>query len=282
MSYDLFLKPDSAPLASGQFASYFADRLHYTLNNDQAFYENQDTGVYFSFEFGADSISFNLNYFRPHYFGLEAAPEVAAFISAFNLSVHDPQTDGMGDGPFSIEGFLRGWNSGSRFGYRAILSQDERPETHVYPTAELEPIWQWNLNRSQLQDTMGDMLFVPKFMFMKGSETARSAIVWPDACPIYMPKADLVFVLRDEISTTAHADDPREITIVEWAEIEPAVRNYPYDTEHGCFRLEYDMTPSTLSEFVQSLPMVPPDQNLGLANDSVLNAELVAESTKAG
>ena len=141
MSYDLFLKSNAAALDADGFEAYFDTRPNYTVNNGQAFYENEDTGVYFSFDYASDeaeTVAFNLNYFRPHFFGLEAAPEVAAFISAFNLNIHDPQTDGMGDGPFSVEGFLRGWNAGNRFGYRAVLSQDERPETQVYPTVELE------------------------------------------------------------------------------------------------------------------------------------------------
>jgi len=285
MSYDLFLTPNSTTLTGDQFASYFSARSHYAVNNDQAIYENEDTGVYFSFDYMSDaggSVSFNLNYFRPHFFGLEAAPEVAAFISAFNLSIDDPQNDGMGDGPFSMEGFLRGWNAGNRFGYRAILSQDERPETHVYPSADLERVWRWNSNRLALQDSVGDSLFVPRIMFMRGTDMARAAIVWPDACPIYMPEADIVIVLRDELSTTPAVDDPREITVVEWANIEPVVNGYPYDENHGHFRLEYDLAPSALSEFVRSLPMVQHDPAMGLASDSVLDAELVAEFTSAG
>lgn len=155
MSYDLFLNPSSRPLSGEQFASYFGERAHYTVGNDQAFYENADTGVYFFFDHNDDgpgSVTFNLNYFRPHYFGLEAAPEVAAFITAFDLSIEDPQSDGMGDGPFSIKGFLQGWNAGNRFGYRAVLSQGDQNENRVYPTADLERIWRWNFNRSSLQD----------------------------------------------------------------------------------------------------------------------------------
>ncbi len=284
MSYDLFLKPGATPLSKDQFESYFSERPHFTVNNGQAFYENKDTGVYFSFDYESgdeeDSVAFNLNYFRPHFFGLEAAPVVAAFISSFNLSVDDPQYDGMGDGPFSIEGFLRGWNAGNRFGYRAMLSRNDRSEIHVYPTDDLERVWRWNFNRAAMQNIVGDSLFVPRFMFMKGATMARTAIVWPDACPIYMPKADLVIVIRDELSTTPTADDPREVTVVEWAEVESIVNDYPYDEEHGHFRLEYDLVPSAVVEFVQSLPLVSHDRDMGLACDSILNVELVAEATK--
>ena len=187
----------------------------------------------------------------------------------------------MGEGPFSIEGFLRGWNVGNRFGYRAMLSRNDRSEVNVYPTDGLERVWRWNFNRAAIQNIVGDTLFVPRFMFMKGEKTARTAIVWPDACPIYMPKADLVIVMRDELSTTPTADDPREVTVVEWAKVESIINDFPYDEKQGHFRLEYDHAPSLVSEFVQSLPLVPHDRDMGLACDSILNAELVAEALKA-
>ena len=102
MSHDLFfLTRRPQPVSLDAFQSYFASRPHYTLQgNDasQALYENDDTGVYFSFDYSADGsgvdeavdpdlgslgwsgtgMSFNLNYWRPHIFGLEAEPEVGA------------------------------------------------------------------------------------------------------------------------------------------------------------------------------------------------------------
>lgn len=281
MSYDLFLKSESATLTEDHFESYFSARPHYTLNSSQAFYENEDTGVYFSFDYAPDEmgvVAFNLNYYRPHFFGLEAAPEVGAFIAAFNLTIDDPQTDGMGEGPFSVDGFIRGWNAGNRFGYRAILSRDDRPATQVYPTSELERIWRWNLNRAALQNRMGEALFVPKFMFFKGGTQARSAVVWPDACPIFMPKADIVIVLRDELSSSTD----REVTVVEWPEIQSVVKVFPVDEEHGHFRLDYEATPASVVRFIRALPIVPQEPDSGLAYDSVLNAELVLENTMTG
>ena len=281
MSYDLFLKSEFATLAADEFESYFIARPHYTFNSGQAFYENEDTGVYFSFDYAPDelgTVAFNLNYYRPHFFGLEAAPEVAAFVAAFNLSVHDPQTDGMGEGPFSMEGFLRGWNAGNRFGYRAILSQDEPPKAQVYPTAELERVWRWNLNRAALQKQIGELLFVPKFMFFKGLKQARSAVVWPDACPIFIPKADIVIVLRDELSNTTD----REVTVVEWSTIESVVQTFPADAAHGHFRLDYQIAPDSIAQFIRSLPIVTQESESGIPYDSVLNAELVFENAAAG
>ncbi len=280
MSYDLFLSSESRPLSGDQFRSWFEQRPGYTVHGDEARYENEDTGVYFSFEYDTDNstVAFNMNYYRPHFFGLEAVGEVEAFVEAFDLSPEDPQNDGMGDASFSKEGFLRGWNAGNQFAYRAILSSGDRSETQIYPTAELERIWNWNYHRISRQEEVGESLFVPKYMFMKGSPTAQVTVVWPDACPIYLPKADFVLVLRWQLSSRPEAEDPREFTVVQWSDIEPMIAAWPYDEQLGCHRLDYATPPEELTEFIQNRPLKPHDPQMGLANDSVLNAELVEEA----
>lgn len=56
MSYDLFLIRTSPSLRRQDFEAYFQNRPHYTLNENktQAWYENDTTGVYFSFDFEKD------------------------------------------------------------------------------------------------------------------------------------------------------------------------------------------------------------------------------------
>src|SRR5262245_20463321 len=115
MSYDLYFLSRSVGrgLSRDEFAGYFSDRNKYQVSESQALYSNEDTGVYFTFDYaepGEDSesqaegdppmlpVTFNMNYFRPHIFGLEAEPEVAAFVSNFNLTVSDPQMSGMDTG----------------------------------------------------------------------------------------------------------------------------------------------------------------------------------------
>ena len=43
-------------------------------------------------------VTFCLNFYRPHIFGLEAELEVRAFVKALNLFVSDPHIGGMGEG----------------------------------------------------------------------------------------------------------------------------------------------------------------------------------------
>ena len=99
MSYDLYFRSRSpgTRFSSEDFEAYFQPRHWYEVKNSQAWYRNNDSGVYFVFEYndpdtdsetgaehetesGLFPVSFNMNYFRPHPFGLEAEPEVAAFV----------------------------------------------------------------------------------------------------------------------------------------------------------------------------------------------------------
>ena len=123
MSYDLFLFPDA--FDADAIRAHFAARPNYRVEPHQAWYANAETGVYFGFDIlespqaeegdeamAQPHIAFNVNYFRPRTFALEAELEVAAFLARFPSRIDDPQR--MGDGPYSREGFLEGWDYGNR------------------------------------------------------------------------------------------------------------------------------------------------------------------------
>src|SRR5262249_50752984 len=136
VSYDLSLFPRQGqpPLERQTFLGYFEGKL-YELSDDSVHYSNPDTGVYFSLTWYEGSVPdeaeedegppqpwrknpyvhFNMNYFRPHTFGLEAERVLTPFVKRFKLVVDDPQVEGMGQGKYSPAGFLRGWNEGNRF-----------------------------------------------------------------------------------------------------------------------------------------------------------------------
>ncbi|MEI6233748.1 MAG: hypothetical protein WCT04_11890 [Planctomycetota bacterium] len=170
MSYDLFLKATDRQPDRHDFEEYFDDRRHYSIDDTAVWYENDSTGVYFSFElsdaasdnddFGSDDESaaqlakeegddywvvFNMNYARPHVFALEALREIRAFIDHFNLAIDDPQIGGMGHGPFTDVGFLSGWNHGNALACGALAHEKDRVRNH-YPTDLMERNWRWNVD----------------------------------------------------------------------------------------------------------------------------------------
>lgn len=205
MSYDLFFTFPQ-PTKRSVVERYFGSRLHYQLNGS-AVYQNRDTGVYFVFEFRASEddsnqllgASLNVNYFRPHIFGLEAEPEVRAFVEHFQLGIEDPQMHGMGQGPYTAEGFIAGWNAGNAFAYEAITAQNKGPFLS-YPEAKFEAAWQWNREKSAVQQKVGELMFVPTIMFANIDGHVRSVVVWGDGIPTLMPPTDAVIVVRDELA----------------------------------------------------------------------------------
>src|SRR5262249_46246164 len=127
------------------FAYFNGDK--YSQDGDTVNYSNSDTGVYFHFTWyesdsseetpkskkdhsrSQPSIHFNMNFYRPHFFGLEAAQILTPFVKHFDLVVNDPQAEGMGQGDFTEEGFLRGWNAGNRFAAQAFRQMQAKGET---------------------------------------------------------------------------------------------------------------------------------------------------------
>ena len=193
MSYDLHFTEPRITLE--QFCDYFAARSRYTLRNEQAWYTNEDTGVYFCFDYfsepvedteaTAGNVSFSLNYYRPHFFALEAEPDVREFVNHFGFSIHDPQTRGMADGPYTVEGFIAGWNHGNEFGHSAILGSEDPPTVvHSRPRDELYSIWRWNYVKATTQNALGDAVFVPRIVFVQIDGEVSSAVVWTDPIPM--------------------------------------------------------------------------------------------------
>jgi hypothetical protein len=119
MSYDLLFKPRKGLFNQVDLSGYFSRRQGYKINRSQAIYGNEDTGVYFQFDSQAvnegpaedhSPVAFNINYFRPSYFILEAELEVSAFVREFELKISDPQIGGMGEGEYRSDLLVSGWN----------------------------------------------------------------------------------------------------------------------------------------------------------------------------
>ncbi len=207
MSYDLFLTPRE-PCSRGDFGAYFRAKHGYQLSEagNQAFFENEDTGTYFSFDWRDEAerpIAFNMNYFRPHVFGLEAAPHVDAVVAHFGCTVDDPQMHGMGSpGTWSQEGFLRGWDEGNRFGYDALLRAvaDEKATVASVlasngcfraPAADIRSAWEWNIRRRRMQVEHGEQIFIPRIMWghFAPTDSVVRLVVWGGGVPIVIPRA---------------------------------------------------------------------------------------------
>ncbi|HET6250051.1 MAG TPA: hypothetical protein VFE47_20335 [Tepidisphaeraceae bacterium] len=294
MSYDLFFRRRTSrqSVSRQDLDAYFSDRPSWTTESPQASYSNEDTGVYFSF-FHSDAretdgddevephplalpIAFNLNYFRPHPFGLEAETEVGEFVRHFDLTISDPQTSGMGDGEYFAEGFLRGWNAGNAFAYSAIGAMDGPREYFSLPGDLIEAGWRWNLNRNlRAEELEIDLVaaFVPRVMFLNYDGNLNTAVVWGDGIPILLPDVDRVIVPRKELAPGA--DD---VVFFTREEIQPLVSGFEkVPGEPSFHRLIYEQPPAAIRQAIRN-KAVPATKPKIIPFDQVLNQELLSQS----
>jgi hypothetical protein len=280
------------------FQDYVRSRKHYSLNGgEQAWYENVDTGTYFSFEYGdpefdsdeeeaesgpaADSapVSFNMNFYRPHTFGLEAVGEVEQFIRAFDLLVDDPQ-GAMIDGHFSAAEFLKGWNEGNEFGYRAIVANNRTERPLVLPRESLEKVWRWNSQRDDLQERYNEAdVFVPRILFLKENQIVRTAVVWGDGVAIAVPSVDRIIVPRRKYAPFRLFGKREDTALLTWDEAALLLSQFPRLESGGMpfYLLDYDSPPPLVVNFVKrQRPFA--DQLHGVAPDNVLTSDLVEKA----
>lgn len=282
MSYDLFFLGSHTQTSSAEFIRYFAERANFSIKNGQARYQNEDTGVYFSFELvqGSDEtpgywVQFNINYCRPRFFALEALPQVESFASRFGLSVHDPQIDGMGDGRFDPEGFIRGWQVGNEAACSA-LAESGLPRPQTMAADQLNATWQWNMGRRELQARIGESVFVPKVIFVTGPLSGLRATVWADAIPILLPTVNIVFLYRDAYAPRRLFRRKPDLARVHWDQVEPVVREYQEQSGPLPYRrVEYISVPMAISTLFRQAPASVPGSVVDA--DSVLESELVAQ-----
>lgn len=284
MSYDLyFTEPE---ISLDEFNQYFKGNDLYTIENGQAWYSNDETGVYFCFEYNSDdsseeddvnhSVSFNMNYFRPHYFALEAEPEVSKFIQHFKMSIYDYQNDGMENGPYSSEGFIKGWNHGNEFGYSAILNNPEMSNTpESLPTKTLENTWAWNYERDIIYNELQEDIFIPKIMFITLNNTVATCCVWPDGIPTFIPKVDHLLIPRQELAPKKFFKKTEDMCLLSLEEALPIISQYAYKHKrHEGYKLPTDETPKEIIKAIKKLS--PYSHKIeGVPSDQVLNREIM-------
>lgn len=278
MSYDLYLDFTSSVRMKG-VSDFFAARANYKANGSQIIYQNDLTGVYFMLNFSEEKkgllrrsaikAHININYCRPSFFGLESEIEIAELLKRFPCQIHDPQMNGMGDGPYSREGFLRSWNAGNEFGTGAILSQSARETIWSLPSSELHRAWHWNYTQPLRQAACGNGQFVPQILYMNIAGHARTVAVWGDGLPTLLPPVDFVLVARP---------GPRgnEFGFVSWEQLTQLLTTIGYQCGPEGFNLNYLARPKAVVDFVENIMTADISELSRLSPDHVLDEELVS------
>jgi hypothetical protein len=279
MSYDLFFKPRVGTFDQGHFIEYFRLRDHYETGS-QVWYKNEDTGVYFSFEFqetdqDALPVALNINFFRPSYFILEAEPEVTTFVRHFDLVVSDPQMHGMGEGEYQRDLLISGWNHGNEFAY-SVLAKDATQRDNIVslPKADLMRIWTWNRSRKELQAQIGDSQFVPRIIFARIGRQIFTAAVWPDGIPALVPLVDYLIVPRKETAPKRFFRRVEDRVLLAWSDARSFLERYGSRTYGDTIALNYAQQEKEVTNFVESLAR-DDRQIIGISADQVLDRELI-------
>jgi len=274
MSYDLELYFEPA-VRRDRLLEHFAARRRFSMKNDDVVYENRDTGVYFFmrlrsarklFRSRIVSAEFEINYCRPSYFGIEAEMVLSDFIAVFQPRIEDHQIQGMGEGPYSREGFLNGWNFGNVFAARNALSPGHNIAT--MPADQLRATWEWNYHRAERQ-RRNPGLFVPGIVFFRIEGRPCRVVTWGEGMPILLPKIDHVFVGRV-------VSDEARFGLAPWSEVVEVVRRAGLEATNDPLKLDYRVTPPPIADWVANIPLIDLDALEKLSADKILDDELIA------
>lgn len=297
MSYDLYLKPRQGLLSRERFLAHFESDPLFTVEGDEVVYQNEATGTYFLFSWralepqpdgsGADAddeaapdcpIWFNLNFFRPSTFGLEAAPHLTRLVRELDLVVIDPQSDGMGEGDYSVDGFLSGWNAGNTWAIGRILEEHRDDEQFgLLPQAALHRAWAWNLAKGRREAALavrGIDRFIPTQMYARVGDRVGTLIVWPDGIPFECSPTDFILVIRDELARRQFLRRTPDQVLIRWAQIESLFDRHGR-RDNGVPAFTYKRPPAEVLAFVKGLPRGEPQMQL-IAPDRVLDAEFAS------
>ncbi len=216
MSYDLyFYKQKGTTLSENQIAKYLTDNLVAANENaNQWFYENEDTEVYYSFtqnepeddpesielyesftDFDNTHFSFNLNFMRPSFFGLEAFQFIEKLLADLNLFVLNPQGDFENPCKPTKNELFDNWNKTNLW---ASINHFKEMGSGYLAVDKSNEIWDYNFNRKRLQNELGEQYFVPKIFFFKTKKSNEVITItsWTEHIPMIIPSADFFLLTR--------------------------------------------------------------------------------------
>lgn len=219
MSYDLFFyKKQDSQVTEQTIRTYLTENLTKpNEQNNQWWFENEDTGVYFSFEttdkndyedfdqlfesfdeFENTRFLFNLNFIRPDFFGRESFAFVEKFIKDLNLYTLNPQSENCPDMPYKPQPneLHANWTITNNTAIKDNFSKKDC----YYPLAETNEIWNHNFNKWNLQAKYDEEYYVPKIYLIEQYKTKKivTQTSWVKHIPNIFPKADYILMLRDK------------------------------------------------------------------------------------
>ena len=187
--------------------------------NNQWWFDNEDTGTYFCFETTDESnfenydelfnsfhefdnvqLMFNLNFVRPDFFGREAFLFVERFITDLDLHVLNPQSGDNTENPYKPkkDQLYENWALTNN----SAVKENFNNESCFYPMDKTNEIWKHNFNRLTLQAKHDEVYYVPRIYLMEEYKTKKilTQTSWAKHYAYIIPKADYILIVRDKKS----------------------------------------------------------------------------------
>jgi hypothetical protein len=213
MGYDLYFCRRTPGLVSIDDAQHWADKhtCFERTTDQQLWYENPDTGVYFSLDFVEETDSplpegwsqagvvFNLNYARPTFFSLEAMPIVEDLARAFELCVFDPQTE-QAPGPPDVNALVAAYRVGNEQAAHLWAQKDSAQHPALYMARDRARYWwEYQKGKAHLESELEARdIFVPKLMLLRraGSRRVQTALTFTPGVHMIVPEFDTAVIVR--------------------------------------------------------------------------------------
>lgn len=240
MSYDLYFRTDDRPPATGAMRAWLAARPGATVTAEGVAFRDDATGVSSRYDLDERGVAFAMDLPRPGVAALVAEGEVQAFVAAFGLQVVDPQPDGMGDGRWSRDGFLRGWRAANAAAVRDRLRGRADLPVPTLSAARNAGVLAWNRAREAYGDRIAAVEDLPctvpavRLVRPRGDErTVLAAVAWSGE-PAVVPEVDLV--LASAPPTVRDVPSRGEVRVIPLVALRPWLEGFerrPADHRFG-------------------------------------------------
>ena len=219
MSYDLyFYKRKSSSLSEEKVKDYLKNMNHFILveNETQWSYNNEETGVYFGIDWNEpntevedieiwDSFKdyenlnfcFTINFIRPNFFAYESFPILDEIIDDLDLYILNMQDEIDPDNPQKFEKDYLG-NQWIIQNEKLVKDNFETFQIDFYSKEKSDYIWNYQLNRNQLQDNLNEDNFVAGYILLKNINDGKiyRVCVWPNHIPVILPPVDFIIIQK--------------------------------------------------------------------------------------
>jgi hypothetical protein len=213
VSFDLFFYLNGParqqgwePLFAWAEEKRFFERRATNAGGFQLWYENPETGVSFSLaqahppppnamthQLAPAYLAFNMNFVRPRFFALEAAPILVDLVTRLGYVVYDPQSGGVGT-PTEAN-IIDGWARGNQQGVGATRAMGQRPPYMDVRSADA--FWRYRFDFTCIKEEVSSDAMVPQLVAVARGDAALRIAHLPKPTIYVLPPADMFFLTRN-------------------------------------------------------------------------------------